>query len=480
MKRAILILIAVLALAGAGFVYTRFRAAQQSQSALASFETAPLETGSLTTTISATGKVRASQSATLYWQTSGTVEKVAVQVGDQVKAGDVLATLAQASLPQNVILAQADLASAQQALADLATQAEISKAAAMQAIVTYEQAVKDAQYQLDLFTVPSNQANMGEVEALNVMKERLDQARAAFEPVKFRPSTDALRQERKEALDVAQADYNAAVKRLQYVYDLEVAQANLDKAWQDYNKWKDGPLQADVAAAQAKVTAIESTLRQAWIEAPFAGTITQVAPQVGDQVSPNNLAFRLDDLSTLYLDLQVSEVDINLIKPGQEALITFDALRQRSYHGQVSQVAMVASESTGVVTYLVTVVLSDPDPAVRPGMTAEVDIAVAQKSGILLIPNQALRVEDGAQVVYVIKPGQGMLPVNVTLGISSDTHSELVAGDLQEGDQIVLNPSQVNLNQRPRLLFGGPPGGGEGEPGGEGTFNERTPSGGQP
>src|ERR1700690_538399 len=84
-----------------------------------SFETTPAQRGDLTATVGATGSVRASQSATLNWQNSGTVDKVNVNVGDQVKKGDVLATLVQTSLPQNVILAQSDLVTAQKSLDDL-------------------------------------------------------------------------------------------------------------------------------------------------------------------------------------------------------------------------------------------------------------------------------------------------------------------------------------------------------------------------
>ncbi len=171
--------------------------------------------------------MRSSQTATLNWQTSGIVETISVKVGDSVVADQKLATLEQTSLPQSVILAQADLFSAQQALDDLTTTAESARIKAMQDIVTYEQAVKDAQYTLDNFTIPTSQADFDAVEAIEVTKERLDQARLAFEPVKYKASGDTQRTELLEALDLAQSDYNTAVKRLGYEYDLEVAQANL-------------------------------------------------------------------------------------------------------------------------------------------------------------------------------------------------------------------------------------------------------------
>ena len=83
------------------------------------FQTATIGRGNLTATVGATGTVRARQTATLVWETTGTVEKVNVKIGDKVKAGEELASLAKTSLPQNIILAEADLVSAQQSLNDL-------------------------------------------------------------------------------------------------------------------------------------------------------------------------------------------------------------------------------------------------------------------------------------------------------------------------------------------------------------------------
>ena len=83
------------------------------------FQTTPVERGALVATVGATGSVRAKQSATLTWWTTGVVDKVNVGVGDKVSRTDLLASLDKASLNQSVILAQADLANAQKTLDDL-------------------------------------------------------------------------------------------------------------------------------------------------------------------------------------------------------------------------------------------------------------------------------------------------------------------------------------------------------------------------
>ncbi len=451
MKKTIITILIVIFLAGGGYLAFRWQQ-QRKADQKSNLETVPATRGELIATIGATGQVRSSQSAILSWKTSGTVINVFIDVGDQVKAGEKLADLKQTSLPQNVILAQADLVNARKALEDLYTNAENAKIQAMQAIAEGAQTAKDAQYQLDNYTVPTEQTRMGVMEAVDIMEQRLNAARAAFEPYKYLPSGDETREDMKEKLDQAQSDYNAAVRRLEYEYQLEVAKANLKKARQDYEEWKNGPNPDEIAATNARIAAAQATLSQAWIEAPFDGVITLAIPQPGDQVSINNPAFRLDDLSSIYVDLAVSEIDINQIDEGQDVSLTFDAIRGKEYQGKVVEVDRVGTTEQGSVDFAVTVLLIDPDDEVKPGMTAAVNIVVNRLEQVLLVPNRAVRFKDGRQVVYVSKNNQ-ISSVVIKLGASSDTMSEVIDGDLQAGDLIVLNPpTEFESNGRPPFV----------------------------
>ncbi len=458
----------------AGFFGYRFiRQRNAMQRTASEVQTALVEEGELTITLNATGTVRSAQSATLSWGTSGTVEKVYVQVGDTVQAGQKLAELAKNSLPQAVISAEAELMSAKKALNELYTNAEVAKATAMNQIATYAKAVRDAQYQLDYFIVPTNQAKMSAMEALAVMEERLEAARKAFEPYRFSEYDNTTRQKLKEALDLAQADYDTAVKRLSYEYALQVAKANLAKAEQDYETYKNGPPPDEIAQAQAAITAAEAAMRLAWIEAPFAGVVTKAIPLVGDQVTANSEAFRIDDLSTLFVDLSVSEVDINQIQIGQKVTITLDALRGKQFEGEISAVAMV-SDSTD---YTVTVRLLDVTPEVRPGMTSTAEILIQKTERSLLVPNEAIRYENGNQVVYVLKAGEGVKAVAIQIGASSDSYSQILSGELQAGDLVLLNVSDVSVASGffPMMGgMGGPP------PGDRPSRNPSNSGGGQP
>jgi HlyD family secretion protein len=432
----ILIIVAILAAGGYGVYLWRQRqlAAQTS-----SLETTPTARGSLTATIGATGQVSSKQTASLLWKASGTVQDVYVKIGDSVKTGDKLAELEQTSLPQAIILAQADLESANKALDDLYTNAEIAKVQALTSIATYAKNVKSAQYQLDNFTIPENQAGLDTLEALDLMKQKLDEATAAFEPYKFLASGDKTRDEFKEKLDLAQSDYNAVVKRLDYENALEVAKANLNKARKDYKKWENGPSADEIAATKARIAAAQATISEAWIEAPFNSTVSLAIPQPGDLVTPNSTAFRVDDLSSLFVDLAVSEVDINQIEAGQPVSLTFDAVRGGIYRGEVVSVDRVGTSNQGVVEFIVTVRLTDADEQVKPGMTAAVNVVVSQLEDVLLAPNRAVRFKDGKQVVYILQNNQ-IVPVNIKLGATAETNSQVLEGDLKVGDLIILNP----------------------------------------
>ena len=439
MKKFLIIVLIIVVIGAAGYFGYQNYQQKKAAEAFSNLQTTPAEIGSLTATVGATGIVHSNQSSVLRWQTYGTVEKIKGEVGDQVAKGDILATLEKTSLPQNVIMAEAELVNAKKALDDLYTNAKIAKTESLKAIATYTKMVRDAKYQLDNFTVPTNQADLSTTEALELMEKKLDEAREAFEPYKHLSSSNETRQDLKEALDEAQADYNAAVKRLEYETNLEVAQNNLDKARQDFEKYKDGPAPDDIAAAEARIAAAEATIKTSWIEAPFDGTITQAVPKPGDQVAPNALAFQLDDLSHLLVDVEVSEVDINRVEVGQKALLTFDAILGKEYQGKVTAVAPVGTSNQGVVDFNVTVEILDADEDVKPGMTSAVNIVVDQLDSVLLVPNRAVRLKEGKRVVYILDDGQ-VKTVEITLGATSDTVSEVIDGDLKVGDQIILNP----------------------------------------
>ena len=377
MKRFLIILVIVMVIGGGLYAFGQYRAEQTRAATLANLQTETAQTGSLTASVGATGVVRSNQNATLTWQTSGAVESVTVRAGDSVTADQMLAWLKQTTLPQNVILAQADLVSAEKALDDLydldlqkaqalraieeaeqaledAQNPELQQALALQAIADAEKALETAERNVRILQSPASQADIDAAKAQVVLAENaLDRARKQFEPWENKPEDNLVRAQLLAALSARQAEYDAAVRKLNglqstttnptdlAVADAKVAaaQAQLLQAQRDYERIQNGPSEAqlalleaqltdtkehyekisagpdpdDVAAAQARIAAIQATLDSAFITTPFDGVISEVIVKPGDLVNPGSVAFRLDDLSHLLLEVEVSEIDINRI-----------------------------------------------------------------------------------------------------------------------------------------------------------------------
>jgi HlyD family secretion protein len=458
MKRAIAVILIILVIGAGGYIAYRYSQNRLTAEATNKLQTVAAQNGDLTATVGATGVVRANQSTLLAWQTSGVVDQVRVQTGEAVTATQVLANLDQTSLAQNIILAQADLVNNQKELDDLYN-LDLPLAQAQQAVANAQKAVEDSQTRVDNLHTDAPEPDISSAEANVVLsKKARDNAQKAFDPYADKAPNNVIRAMLQNKLAEAQKKYDSAVSLLNNLQgtasnttqsvaegDLAVAKAQLNEAQKNYNDLKAGPDPNEVTTLRARINAAQATINLSRIAAPFAGVITEVDVKPGDQVSAGTQAFRLDDLSRLLVDVQVSEVDINRIKIGQDVILTFDAIPGKDYHGKVDQVAQVGTSSQGVVDFTVTVALTDADEAVKPGMTAAVKIIVDQLAGVLLVPNRAVRVKDGKRVVYLLRNNTAA-PVEVTLGASSDSDSQVLQGDLKVGDLIVLNPPTVFSN----------------------------------
>ena len=422
--RTLLIILLVVIIGVGAFAYVR----RANADTTTQYQTSEIKKGDLTATIGATGTVRAQQSAALAWQAVGTVDTVNVEVGDTVKTNQVLAELAKSSLPQNIILAQADLVSAQKALDDLTK----SNTAEAQAVVNLRDAQdaydKASDYYDSLFKTYK-------YDKLVYVRKMTPFGMKRFPMIK--------------TVKVRKADADTIQNAKQ---DLELAKSKLDDAQRAFDQLKNGNT-SEIQAAQAKVDAAQATINLSRVSAPFDGVVTESYPLPGDQVTVGQKAFRIDDFSSLFVDVDVSEVDINSVKVGQPAILTFDAILGKVYHGKVVQVAQAGTADSGVVNFSVTVELTDADESVKPGMTAAVNIVVEQINDVTLIPNRAVRLVDGQRVVYVLIDGKPVKK-DVRLGSSSDTMSVLLVGDVNEGNLVVLNPPS-DFGPGPRRGFGG-------------------------
>ena len=205
-----------------------------------------------------------------------------------MNTGDVLALLNKTSLSQNIILAEADLVSAQKSLDDLKT----SKLAAANAELALVNAQKDYEDRLQ------------DREYLN--------STINYEYIKMTALGPRIRKGKRDA---SEKEINEADAKL------AVATAKMEDAQKEWDRLKNGPDPRDIIAAEARVAAAQATINLQYISAPFAGTITDIPVKVGDVVSAGSQAFMVDDLSHLLVDVDVSEIDINRVKLGQDVTL---------------------------------------------------------------------------------------------------------------------------------------------------------------
>jgi HlyD family secretion protein len=235
---------------------------------------------------------------------------------------------------------------------------------------------------------------------------------------------------------------------------LAILNAKLTDAQRKYEKVKDGPSETDIQSAKARIVADQATLSVGQLAAPFDGTITEVDVMVGDLVQPGDLGYQIDDQSSQYVDLQISEVDINKVELGQPAILTFDGVPGKQYNGKVERIGMVGKVNAGAVDYIVSVKLTDVDSQVRQGMTVSASIIVGEKQDVLLVPSIAIRTENSQSVIDVLRGGK-VTPVVIQTGLASDTQTEIVSGDVKAGDEVVVTQATSTLPFGPQGGGGG-------------------------
>jgi HlyD family secretion protein len=470
MRRWIVIIVVVVIVAG-GFLGFRAYRENQNLTQEADLETMVAERGALIATIGATGTVRANQTGQVGFQTTGLVENVYVQLGDSVAKGGRLADLEQGSLSTQLILATADLVAAEKALEDL-MDTDAARARALLTLAQAQDALEDTEYKWYVQqegnrasgeTIAATEAN------LVLAQKEVDQAQTEYSKYSGRPEDDPARALARANLAAARQKRDSILRNLNWYLgypsetdqaildaELEVAQSNLREAELALKEIEEGPDPDDIAAAEARIAAAQANLALSHIESPFSGTVTSVDIKPGDSVSPGFPVVQLADLSKLFVEVNISEVDLPSVAIGQEVIITFDADLNREYRGVITEVSLVGTVVQGVVNFKTTVEMIEFDDLVRPGLTAAVNIVTSEIEDVLLVPNRAVRVRDGQRFVTVLRNGS-LERIEIELGASSDLFSEVLEGELREGDLIVLNPPSSFMEMEGG---GGPFGGG--------------------
>ena len=204
------------------------------------------------------------------------------------------------------------------------------------------------------------------------------------------------------------------------------------------------------------------------ITSPIKGTIVDKNYNAGETTEANQVLCTIYDLSYLTMTLSVDELDIASIEVGQSVSIVADAVEDTTYTGTVTKVSVAGTSSGSATTYPVTIRIDETD-GLLPGMSVDATIELASAEDVLAIPSAALNWGDtvlvtadspsaanGTLVESTTEDGEDYYSVEVTTGVSGDDYIEIVSG-LQEGDTVAYIPTSSSSSEMG--MMGGMPGG---------------------
>jgi len=366
------------------------------------YMSAKVERGNLRNTVTATGALQAVTTVQVGSQASGTISALYVDFNSIVKKGQVVA-----QLDPSVAKAQVD-----QSRANL-QQARASLQQAQAAVANSRAGVSDAQAKAVAAksTVQNSQAGVSGAEAnLAVLKAQQDDALSLLKQQEALVQSGVIAQ---RELDIAKTSYRTAQAR----YDQAVAQLNQAKlstqsaqvsgvaqsqAQVQQSQAQVQQSQAQVLQAQAQVQQAEAALHlsevnlsHTTITSPIDGVVVSRDVNVGQTVAASLSAPTLftiaNDLTQMQIIANIDQADIGLVEQAKSVKFSVDAFPGKDFDGQIQQLRLNPQNVQNVVTYNVVIDVNNPEQKLKPGMTANLIITIAERNNVLKVPNAALR-----------------------------------------------------------------------------------------
>jgi RND family efflux transporter MFP subunit len=421
-------------------------------------KTTKVTRGDVAVTVRETGRVEPIKRVDVKSKVAGQLVLLAVDEGDQVGKGDLIARLDVPELEAQRDQINAQLAGAQARLeqarvsCDLNTQliesqieqAQANLAAAKVAADEAETRLQDAQ------RIHEDQQRLFEMGGY-VSERAVDSAKAA---------ADLAAQQRQSAAQHVRAQEAAAASAEARRAECTLAESRVAES------------EASLRQIQDLLTEIEARLRDAVIRAPCPGTIITRHIREGEMISAvtgygdGAPLVTIGDLSTMLVKVDLNEVDVHDVGLGQQVEITVDALRDQAYEGEVTRISPAGGWQQGqttIVRFPIEITVSGPSDGLMPGMTANAEIQCEVARDVLWVPNDAIfekEDEKGESFVSVVtgeKPKEkSFMPAakgekrggliaedrEVALGLANDSRTEIKSG-LEEGEEIELGKAAI-------------------------------------
>jgi len=381
-KILLVVLIMIALILGAGFAYKRYFKKPE----IRVLETGRVERGDIRSVLVETGIIKSQVGAVVKIgaRATGRVEKMLVKVGDSVQAGRQIALIDDREILKSIDQQKAALQSAQNQL--------------VQIELTYPERIREAEAN---FTY----------------------ARLAYEREK------ALIQKEyttRDALEKAETQFKAAGAVLKRLTDEFAAQRKI--------------VSANINEIKAQLEQQEVRLTYTRIYSPLSGIVSDVTAQEGETIVAGlqvaNLVTVLDP-TRLEMWIYIDETDVGRAKPGQKVEYTVDTFPERTFTGLIEKINPQPVVKENIVYYLSTMKVPVKDAAfLRPEMTTHVKIVTMEKTGVLTVPNAAIKFEKGRQIAYRTVSGPRRVEkVALKLGIRGEERTEILSG-IEEGTEL--------------------------------------------
>lgn len=456
--------------------------------------------GNITTTVSGTGQVEASNTIDLRPKTTGDVTFVGVKVGDTVRKGKLIASVdsrdAKIAL-ENAQISLAKLTKEPDTLTLLQKENGLTESydggwnTVSSFITDMTLLVGDLEnmYSNDGYFGYNNISNLSSTGKTKVKlaEDSYYDAEKSLEEISKSYKTLSRSSSQEEILNLITKSYasskiianaikntetafNYVVKDLEYENNSNTTttRAEITSWMSDSNNYVNSLLSAinnikeetqslkdtiagsddlDIRSAQLSLQSKQNAYNDCFVYAPFDGIIATLSAKVGES-SGSSIGSLITQQKMVTIPF--NEVDVTSIKLGQNAVITFDAIDDLSIPGVVAEIDTLGTVSSGVVTYNVKVAFDSPDERIKPGMSSNVEITTQEKKDVLTISSSAIKNKNKKTYVEIFevplpdsKSPMGLtssvLPIRkeITIGLSDDSKTEILSG-LDEGDQIVL------------------------------------------
>ena len=371
-----------------------------------------VQKGDLSNFVELIGSTRAKNAVNIMPAMPAKVEKVSVVVGDYVEEGELLFTLEETSVRDQVNQAEIAVSMAQVGVKN-------AQAGINQAQIGYELSQSNYSMQQDSYAFGAD--NLEKYEALYaegiISESELEQARLQSQP---------------ETLSVLEKQ-------------LEQSKSSINQA------------QLGVESANASLRQAQEGLRQAramlsdmTMTAPISGYVTMSNVSDNNFASNTQPAIVIEDIKEIIVDASVTESLINELVLGATVDVKLDALSDQIFKGTIDTISTSADGRT--LLYPLTVKLDNSELKIKPGMFATVIILTEEKVDTLYVPSEAVLLRDDLYYVYVEREGGSVERLEVKVGIDTGHYTEILDGVTLEDVVITKGIGLIDDNSRIKVI----------------------------